>query len=143
MIVILWKEEKKFLELNINKCEEQINIKRNLRKEAYEDWKLGNITEEEYNEYTKEYGEQIRQFENNINKYYDELKNFTQASSDNKWIEHFKKYKNVNSLSRELIDNLIDNIYVYEDKKIRIKFKYEDEYNYLMEFIKERKKFIS
>lgn len=134
---------KKFLELNINKCEEQINIKRNLRKEAYEDWKLGNITEEEYNEYTKEYGEQIRQFENNINKYYDELKNFTQASSDNKWIEHFKKYKNVNSLSRELIDNLIDNIYVYEDKKIRIKFKYEDEYNYLMEFIKERKKFIS
>ena len=73
----------------------------------------------------------------------DELKNFTQASSDNKWIEHFKKYKNVNSLSRELIDNLIDNIYVYEDKKIRIKFKYEDEYNYLMEFIKERKKFIS
>ena len=29
------------------------------------------------------------------------------------------------------------------EKKIRIKFKYEDEYNYLMEFIKERKKFIS
>ena len=43
----------------------------------------------------------------------------------------------------KLIDNLIDNIYVYEEKKIRIKFKYEDEYNYLMEFIKERKKFIS
>ena len=33
--------------------------------------------------------------------------------------------------------------FVAEDKKIRIKFKYEDEYNYLMEFIKERKKFIS
>ena len=27
------------------------------------------------------------------------------------------KYKNVNTLSRELIDSLIDNIYVYEDKK--------------------------
>lgn len=54
-------------------------------------------------------------------------------------MEYFIKYKNVKSLSRELIDNLIDNIYVYEDKKIRIKFKYEDEYNYLIEFIKERK----
>lgn len=72
-----------------------------------------------------------------------ELKNFEQASSASKWIEHFTKYKNVNSLSRELIDSLIDNIYVYEDEKIKIKFKYEDEYNYLIDFIKRRKKFIS
>ena len=134
---------KQFLNENINKCEEQIDIKRKLRKEAYEDWKLGNITEQEYNEYTKEYGEQIRQFEDNIDEYYNELKNFEQASSSSQWIEHFIKYKNVNSLSRELIDSLIDNIYVYENKKIRIKFKYEDEYNYLIDFIKRRKKFIS
>ena len=53
------------------------------------------------------------------------------------------KYKNVNSLSRELIDSLVDNIYIYEDKKIKIKFKYEDEYNYLMDFIKRRKNFLS
>lgn len=32
---------------NINKCEETLNIKRKLRKEAYEDWKLGIITEKE------------------------------------------------------------------------------------------------
>ena len=36
-----------------------------------------------------------------------------------------------------------NNIYVYEDKKIKIKFKYEDEYNYLMDFIKRRKNFLS
>ncbi len=134
---------KQLLNENINKCEEQIDIKRRLRKDAYEDWKLGNITEQEYNEYTKEYGEQIRQFEDNIDEYYNELKNFEQASSGSKWIEHFTKYKNVNSLSRELIDSLIDNIFVYEDKKIKIKFKYEDEYNYLIDFIKRRKRFIS
>ena len=49
----------------------------------------------------------------------------------------------MNALSRELIDSFIDNIYVYEDKKIKIKFKYEDEYNYLINFIKRRKRFIS
>ena len=53
------------------------------------------------------------------------------------------KYKNINSLSRELIDNLIDNIYIYEGNKIRIKFKYEDEYNYLLDFIKRRKSIIA
>ena len=40
------------------------------------------------------------------------------------------------------IDDL-DNIYVYEDKKIKIKFKYEDEYNYLIDFVKRRKNFLS
>ena len=54
-------------------------------------------------------------------------------------MEYFEKYQNVNSLSRELIDGLIDDIYVYEDKKIKVKFKYEDEYNYLIQYIKRRK----
>ena len=136
-------KRKHFLEENINKCEEFANIRRKLRKEAYEDWKLGNITEKEYNDYTKEYGEQIRQSEDTIDKYYEELKEFDQASRESSWIEYFTKYKNVNSLSRGLIDSLVDNIYIYEDKKIKIKFKYEDEYNYLMDFIKRRKNFLS
>lgn len=134
---------KKFLEENINKCEEFAKIRRRLRKEAYEDWKLGNITLKEYNEYTNEYGEQIRQCEDTIDKYYEELKEFEQANRECNWIEYFTKYKNVNTLSRELIDSLIDNIYVYEDKKIKIKFKYEDEYNYLIDFVKRRKNFLS
>ena len=28
---------------------------------------------------------------------------------------------------------------MYEDKKIKVKFKYEDEYNYLIQYIKRRK----
>lgn len=97
----------------------------------------------EYNDYTKEHGEQIRQSEDTIDKYYEGLKEFDQACRENSWIKYFTKYKNVNSLSKGLIDSLVDNIYIYEDKKIKIKFKYEDEYNYLMDFIKRRKKFLS
>lgn len=134
---------KHLIEKNIGKCEEQLIIKRKLRKDSYEDWKLGNISEEEYNEYTKEYSSQIRKIEDNIDNYYKELKDLEQASMESDWIEHFMKYKNINSLSRELIDSLIDNIYVYENKKIKIKFKYEDEYNYLIDFIKRRKNIIA
>lgn len=134
---------KHLIEKNIGKCEEQLIIKRKLRKDSYEDWKLGNISEEEYNEYTKEYSSQIRKIEDNIDNYYKELKDLEQASMESNWIEHFIKYKNINSLSRELIDSLIDNIYVYENKKIKIKFKYEDEYNYLIDFIKRRKNIIA
>lgn len=116
-----------------------LNIKRKIRKETYEDWKLGIISEKEYNEYTQEYGKKIRQNENYIEENYKELQNLEKMSSSGEWMEYFEKYKNVNSLSRELIDGLIDEIYVYEDKKIKVKFKYEDEYNYLIQFIKSRK----
>lgn len=74
-----------------------------------------------------------------IEENYKELQNLEKMSSSGEWMEYFEKYKNVNSLSRELIDGLIDEIYVYEDKKIKVKFKYEDEYNYLIQFIKSRK----
>ena len=128
----------KAIQENIEKCEEKIEIKRKLRKECYEDWKLGKITEEEYNEYTNEYSSHIRKIEDNIDNYYRALKDLEQASAESEWMEYFIKYKNINSLSRELIDNLIDNIYIYEGNKIRIKFKYEDEYNYLLDFIKRK-----
>lgn len=135
--------EKHLIQENIEKCEEKIEIKRKLRKECYEDWKLGKITEEEYNVYTNEYSSHIRKIEDNIDNYYRALKDLEQASAESEWMEYFIKYKNINSLSRELIDNLIDNIYIYEGNKIRIKFKYEDEYNYLLDFIKRRKSIIA
>lgn len=91
------------------------------------------------NDYTQEYGRQIRENEAYIEENYKELQNLDKMSTSGEWIEYFEKYQNVNSLSRELIDGLIDDIYVYEDKKIKVKFKYEDEYNYLIQYIKRRK----
>ena len=132
----------KFIEKNISKCEEQLTIKRKLRKDSYEDWKLGNISEQEYNEYSKEYCQQIRKIEDNIDNYYKEVEDLKLACKNDEWIDYFLKYKNINSLSRELIDSLIDNIYVYEGKKIKIKYKYEDEYKHLLNFIKRRKKLL-
>ena len=128
------------IEKNIDKCEEQLTIKRKLRKNSYEDWKLGNISEDEYNEYSIEYSNQIKNLENNIDNYYKELKNLEQANTECEWIEYFTKYKNINSLSREIIDTLVDDIYVFENKKIKIKFQYADEYKYLLDFIKLNKK---
>ena len=44
------------------------------------------------------------------------------------WIEHFRRNKKVKNLSREVIEELIDCIYVHEGGNITIKFKYQDEY---------------
>ena len=78
----------------------------------------------------------MKRIKDQIEENYKELQNLDKMSTSGEWIEYFEKYQNVNSLSRELIDGLIDDIYVYEDKKIKVKFKYEDEYNYLIQYIK-------
>lgn len=57
---------------------------------------------------------------------------------DNYWIDHFKKNKNIKTLTREIIYELIDTIYVHEGGNITIKFKYQDEYKKALEFLKLR-----
>ncbi len=66
----------------------------------------------------------------------EELMECESLKSNNEWIEKFKKYENITELSRNIIDDLIDNIYVHEDNKITIKFNYEDEYKTAIEYVK-------
>ena len=59
-----------------------------------------------------------------------------ELKKDNYWIEHFKRNKKIKTLSREMIYELIDCIYVHEGGNITIKFKYQDEFESAIEFIK-------
>ena len=51
-----------------------------------------------------------------------------QNRSQNEWIEKFKSQKGITELSRDIMMELIDCIYVHENSKITIKFKFEDEF---------------
>ena len=66
----------------------------------------------------------------------EKLKYKEQVIGDNIWIESFKKRKNITKLTREIIIELIDCIYVHEGGEITIKFKFEDEYERILEYIK-------
>ena len=56
------------------------------------------------------------------------------------WIDKFVKYKNITQLSKEVIDELVDDIFIHEGKEITIKFKYEDEYQRAIDYIKRNEK---
>lgn len=72
---------------------------------------------------------------------YEELDNYTEKEEKNEWIESFLEYKNIKELSRQVVDELIDEIYVYENGRIQIKFRYEEQYKEAMEYVKKMKKF--
>ena len=47
----------------------------------------------------------------------------------------FRKFKNITELDRNILAHLVDTIYVQENKEITVKFKYENEFDYIQEFV--------
>ena len=58
--------------------------------------------------------------------------------SENKFISSFLRYRNIQVLTREVIVELIEMIYVHEGGTITIQFKYQDEYQRLLDLIDEQ-----
>ena len=108
----------------------------NFKKRLYEDWKNEDITRVEYKEYKQEYENDIERLKLNIERLQNEKQKYeTQNQSSNKWIEKFKEQKGITELSRDIMMELIDYIYVKENGDVTIKFKFEDEFKRCLEYI--------
>ena len=109
-----------------------------LKKSLYEDWKMGYITQEEYLEYKSSYDNDILKCDENLMILEQERKKYSeQISGDNEWIQKFKAKQNITELTREVITEFIDCIYVHEGGNVTVKFKFQDEYERILEYIKE------
>ena len=121
------REIKKFNKMINTKKEELLKYK-NIKLKIYEDLKSGLLTQEEYREFVDLYTNRIKENESLILKFEKEIKILLDKSSPNQlWIQHFKKYKNIQKLDREIVVNLIEKIEVNKNKVINIHFKYKDE----------------
>ena len=52
------------------------------------------------------------------------------------WIEHYRRNRKIKKVSRETLKELIDVIYVTKEGNIDIRFKYKNEYNELLNYLK-------
>jgi len=108
-----------------------------LKKAVYEDWKLGAITQDEYFEYKTSYEQDAINIEESIKYLQEEKKKYEeQVLGDNSWIDSLKQKRNITTLTRDIIIELIDCVYIHEGGNITIKFKFADEYNRILEYIK-------
>ena len=112
----------------------------NFKRTLYEDWKSEDITRAEYLEYKQKYENDIERLRQNIEMLEKEKQKYeSQSISSNKWIEKFKEQKGITELSRDIMMELIDCIYVKENGDITIKFKFEDEFKRCLEYIENNK----
>lgn len=131
---------KKEYEDNVTKLQENIEKIKKMKRISYENWKLNRITKEEFLSSSNEYENKIEKCKSDIKKYEKEIKNaLDDAKCEEYWIEHFRRNKKIKSLSRDVIEELIDCIYVHEGGNITVKFKYQDEYERVLNGINNEK----
>ena len=126
---------------NIKKVKEQdIEKISNLKRGLYEDWKNDYITKDEYLEYKYKYEQDIEKIKRvmvNLDKQKEKQESIKKGNI--LWIENFKIHKNITKLDRDIITELIEQIEIHENKKITIHFKFMNELNKILEYVKDKK----
>lgn len=119
--------------------EKQIELEkyRRYKAKSHEDYMDGIISQEDFASFNRRYDDKIHDTEEAVLRQEQELEMLAKGDEDGqKWIAYFKKYGTIQELDRKLAVELIDRIYVYEGQKIRIEFKFQDEYDRLYRLVK-------
>lgn len=104
--------------------------------DLYPDWKSGIISREEYLELKRRFDAQKSDALQKVKELQLKIEDVEKGQDgSNQFVENFKKYKNIDRLTREVIVTLIDMIYIYEDNKIKIVFKYQNPFREALEYI--------
>lgn len=106
--------------------------------ELYEDYKENLITKEEFIDLKNYYMMQINKLQESMNHLFQEKENIKDnKNSHMEWIQHFTKNKGFEILTRPLLLSLIETIYVYDKDRIEVVFQFSQEYEKVLESIRE------
>ena len=106
------------------------------KQSLYQDWKDGEITQQDYRDMKADYERQtiaLKDVLARLNAERAELANG--VKSEHPALVAFTKHQNIDQLSRELLVELIDHIKVYENGNISVRFKFADEFRRIAEYI--------
>lgn len=106
------------------------------KQSLYQDWKDGEITQQEYRTMKADYEQQSQRLSDILERLTAERVELANGvDKEHPALVAFMKFENINSLSREIVIELIDHIKVYENGNISVRFKFADELRKIAEYI--------
>jgi site-specific DNA recombinase len=96
------------------------------------------INRDEYEKMRSRYTGMIEETENVIRQLSAEREKSLTNTAPRDWMTSVAKFKGLTELSREVVVTLVDKIYVYEDKRIRIDFNFRNELAYYKEILRQK-----
>ena len=112
-------------------CMQKIERNTEYRKRAYEQFMDEILSKEEFLELKQMYENENRQYQKELEKLkQEEQEQQATVNTTKVWLDNFSQRKlTVKQMTREVLVELIDKIYVYPDQKIDIYFKFASEKN--------------
>lgn len=95
---------------------------------SYYDWKNDDISKEQYQRIRSEMNKKSEQLKCNLQGLLEKEKLLQDTNLNDEFLGNVLNNKNIVSLDRLVVLELINKIYINDDKSIRIEFNYEDQY---------------
>ncbi len=106
------------------------------KQSIYQDWKDGEITQQEYRTMKADYEQQSQRLSDILARLTAERAELANGvDQEHPPLVAFMKFENIDGLSREILIELIDHIKVYENGNISVRFKFADELRKIAEYI--------
>ncbi|MDY3817201.1 MAG: DUF4368 domain-containing protein, partial [Candidatus Limiplasma sp.] len=106
----------------------------------YPDWKNGDLTREEYQQLRADFDRRIAGLEEALVRLRHEAERVGEGvDGSNAFLSVFVKYRNLEKLSREIVVELIDAIYVHQDGSLTIQFRFEDAFEQAVQYIRQNR----
>ena len=113
---------------------------RRLKAGAYEDFREGLISREDYKSFTEQFDRQIREAMEAITQLDRETNNITDGLAKQQgWLSQFAQYENIQELSRNIVVTLVDHIEIREDKDIDVCLLHRDHFASIIAFLNEQR----
>lgn len=116
----------------------QENIKKLGRRQVklYEDFSDGLVNREEYLEFKNIFTDQTETAEKTLEKLCKELDSMVNSPTDKSaWLEHFQKHHNLQTLTRNVVVELLEKITVYEGGRIEVLPRYQADFEDALRYI--------
>lgn len=99
------------------------------KQSIYQDWKDGEISHKDYDHMQEDYERQIEAVSEVIGRLREERAELENGSdTENPFLASFRKYGNINKLTRDVLTEFVNQIEVYENGNISVSLKFTNEY---------------
>lgn len=112
-----------------------------IKLELYEDLKGGLISKEEYYSFKEDYDVRINSIKQQISNLVSQRNAIEGGlTSAQGWFAQFRKYENIEKLTRLAIVSLIERVEINDNKDIHVKFRHADQFAAALEYLEMRKR---
>ena len=103
----------------------------------YENLADGIIDRVEYTRLKESFSQRAAEAEKQMDALRERIEVMKTSTADTGWTDNFKRYRNLTELDRTAVVSMIDRIMVYEDNTVEIVYRWQDEFEWQMDIVRQ------